>query len=76
MVALTSLVFSLLCATLVKVQGQLTGSVGPTTALSAKSKLCSVLDYGGSVGSDDIGPAVNKAFTVRIPFQYIILQSV
>ena len=44
---------------------QLSGSVGPTTSLSAKqSKICSVLDYGGSVGSSDIGPAIASAFTV------------
>lgn len=47
-------------------QGQLTGGVGPTTKLSSKTHTCSVLDYGGSVGSNDIGPAISKAFTVRI----------
>jgi rhamnogalacturonan hydrolase len=42
---------------------QLTGAVGPTTALSAKqSKICSVLDYGGTIGSADIGPAILSAF--------------
>lgn len=45
---------------------QLSGSVGPTTSLSSKSTLCNVLDYGGSVGSSDIGPAIQKAFDVRI----------
>lgn len=44
---------------------QLSGSVGPTTSLSSKSTLCNVLDYGGSVGSSDIGPAIQKAFDVR-----------
>jgi rhamnogalacturonan hydrolase len=44
---------------------QLNTTVGPTTALSAKqTKICSVLDYGGSVGSSDIGPAILSAFTV------------
>ena len=46
---------------------QLSGSVGPTTSLSSKSTLCNVLDYGGSVGSSDIGPAIQKAFDVRGP---------
>ncbi|THH13679.1 hypothetical protein EW146_g6568 [Bondarzewia mesenterica] len=41
---------------------QLTGSVGPTTALSSKSHICNVLDYGGSIGSSDIGPAILSAF--------------
>ncbi|KDR70173.1 hypothetical protein GALMADRAFT_103315 [Galerina marginata CBS 339.88] len=43
---------------------QLTGTTGPTTSTSSKrNKICSVLDYGGSVGSSDIGPAINSAFT-------------
>ncbi|KAL1943442.1 hypothetical protein VTO73DRAFT_4517 [Trametes versicolor] len=43
---------------------QLTGHVGPTTALSAKqATICSVLDYGGAIGSADIGPAISSAFT-------------
>ncbi|OJT11689.1 hypothetical protein TRAPUB_11794 [Trametes pubescens] len=42
---------------------QLSGHVGPTSSLSAKQvKTCSVLDYGGKVGSTDIGPAIQKAF--------------
>lgn len=46
---------------------QLSGHVGPTSALSAKQvKTCSVLDYGGKVGSTDIGPAIQKAFDVRV----------
>ena len=44
---------------------QLSGSVGPTTSLSSKSTLCNVLDYGGSVGSSDIGPAIQEAFDAR-----------
>lgn len=48
---------------------QLSGHVGPTSALSAKQvKTCSVLDYGGKVGSTDIGPAIQKAFDVRSLF--------
>lgn len=44
---------------------QLTGHVGPTTALSAKQvTICNVLNYGGTVGSADIGPAISSAFTV------------
>lgn len=46
---------------------QLTGHVGPTTALSAKqATICSVLDYGGAIGSADIGPAISSAFTVSV----------
>ncbi|EED79070.1 rhamnogalacturonase-like protein [Postia placenta Mad-698-R] len=50
---------------------QLSGSVGPTTPLSDKSTLCNILDYGGNIGSSDIGPAIQKAFDVgtlvRVP---------
>ncbi|CDO76327.1 Glycoside Hydrolase Family 28 protein [Trametes cinnabarina] len=43
---------------------QLSGRVGPTTPLSSKqSTICNVLDYGGSIGSADIGPAISSAFT-------------
>ncbi|KAI0759248.1 rhamnogalacturonase [Trametes elegans] len=43
---------------------QLSGRVGPTSSLSSKqSTICNVLDYGGSVGSSDIGPAISSAFT-------------
>ncbi|KAH9923923.1 rhamnogalacturonase [Epithele typhae] len=43
---------------------QLSGRVGPTSSLSSKqSTICNVLDYGGSIGSSDIGPAINSAFT-------------
>ena len=49
------------------VSAQLSGSVGPTTSLSEKQKtICNVLDYGGSVGSSDIGPAISSAFTVSL----------
>ncbi|KAI0823445.1 rhamnogalacturonan-hydrolase [Trametes gibbosa] len=42
---------------------QLSGHVGPTSSLSAKqATTCNVLDYGGKVGSSDIGPAIQKAF--------------
>ncbi|EPS35499.1 hypothetical protein H072_11062 [Dactylellina haptotyla CBS 200.50] len=38
-------------------------NVGPTSALSAKSKLCNVLDYGAKAdGQTDIGPAILSAF--------------
>ncbi|KAG8839610.1 hypothetical protein FRB91_006866 [Serendipita sp. 411] len=47
---------------LLGVQAQLTGHVGPTTALSSKSNICNVLSYGGSIGSSDIGPAILSAF--------------
>ncbi|RPD63561.1 rhamnogalacturonase [Lentinus tigrinus ALCF2SS1-6] len=43
---------------------QLSGTVGPTSSLESKqSTICNVLDYGGSVGSSDIGPAIASAFT-------------
>jgi rhamnogalacturonan hydrolase len=52
-------------ALLAGVSAQLSTTVGPTTSLSAKqAKICSVLDYGGAVGSSDIGPAILSAFTV------------
>lgn len=39
-------------------------SVGPSTALSAKSKICNVLDYGAVADNKtDIGPAISSAFT-------------
>jgi rhamnogalacturonan hydrolase len=42
---------------------QLTQTVGPTTALSAKSKICNVLSYGARAdGTTDIGPAILSAF--------------
>lgn len=38
-------------------------AVGPTTALSAKTRICNVLDYGGVAdGTTDISPAITKAF--------------
>ena len=41
----------LLCA--VGVQAQLNGRVGPTTSLDSKQRrICNVLDYGGSIGSN------------------------
>ena len=58
-----SLLASLLLLSTVSVQ--LSGSVGPTSSLSSKqSTICNVLDYGGSIGSSDIGPAISSAFTV------------
>ncbi|EJD50847.1 hypothetical protein AURDEDRAFT_199574 [Auricularia subglabra TFB-10046 SS5] len=42
---------------------QLTTTVGPTTSHASKrAHICNVLDYGGSVGSSDIGPAITSAF--------------
>ncbi|KAL8280397.1 hypothetical protein RQP46_007045 [Phenoliferia psychrophenolica] len=44
--------------------GQYVGSVGPTTALSAKTTVCNVLDYGGKAdNSTDIASAISLAFT-------------
>ncbi|EJD02519.1 rhamnogalacturonan-hydrolase [Fomitiporia mediterranea MF3/22] len=46
------------------VLAQLTGNVGPTTSTADKqATMCNVLDYGGEIGSDDIGPAIGKAFS-------------
>ncbi|EJD02525.1 rhamnogalacturonan-hydrolase [Fomitiporia mediterranea MF3/22] len=43
---------------------QLSGRVGPTTSTSDKqATICNVLDYGGEIGSSDIGPAIGKAFS-------------
>ncbi|KAG8860324.1 hypothetical protein FRB96_003973 [Tulasnella sp. 330] len=45
-------------------QWPLTGAVGPTTSTAAKrAVICNVLDYGGSIGSADIGPAILSAYT-------------
>jgi rhamnogalacturonan hydrolase len=42
---------------------QLSGSVGPTSSSSSKrNTICNVLNYGGSIGSNDIGPAIQSAF--------------
>ncbi|KAF9526747.1 rhamnogalacturonase [Crepidotus variabilis] len=42
---------------------QLTMKVGPTTASSAKrTTICNVLNYGGAIGSSDIGPAILSAY--------------
>lgn len=63
--AITSILLSLR-SSLVQVNAQLTGTVGPTNALSTKTVTCSVLDYGGEVGSSDIGPAILDAFNVSL----------
>jgi len=45
------------------ISAQLTGSVGPTTSTASKqATICNVLNYGGTVGSSDIGPAIGNAF--------------
>ncbi|KAI9058602.1 glycoside hydrolase family 28 protein [Trametes sanguinea] len=60
--SLKSLLASLLLVA--AASAQLSGRVGPTTSLSSKqSTICNVLDYGGSIGSADIGPAISSAFT-------------
>lgn len=39
-------------------------TVGPLTALSAKAKICNILDYGGVADNKtDIGPAIKSAFS-------------
>ncbi len=50
---------------------QLSGSVGPTTPLSKKTHICNVLDYGGSIGSSDIGPAIASAFNVGTSLNFL-----
>ncbi|CCL98195.1 uncharacterized protein FIBRA_00189 [Fibroporia radiculosa] len=44
------------------VAAQLSGPVGPITPLSEKSNICNVLDFGGEIGSSDIGPAIQSAY--------------
>ncbi|KAG8987281.1 hypothetical protein FRB94_005166 [Tulasnella sp. JGI-2019a] len=45
-------------------QWPLTGAVGPTTTTAAKrATICNVLNYGGTIGSSDIGPAILSAYT-------------
>lgn len=51
---------------------QLSGTVGPTTPLSKKAHICNVLDYGGSIGSSDIGPAIASAFNVSTPLDSLL----
>ncbi|KZW01171.1 rhamnogalacturonase-like protein [Exidia glandulosa HHB12029] len=49
--------------TTTSVPSMLTRSVGPTTSHAAKrAHICNVLDYGGSIGSSDIGPAITSAY--------------
>ncbi|KAI0745323.1 rhamnogalacturonase [Earliella scabrosa] len=55
-----SLLATVLLAT--ATSAQLSGRVGPTTPLSQKGTICNVLNYGGSIGSSDIGPAITNAF--------------
>ena len=62
MLSLPFVRLALACAFALGGRAQLSGSVGPTTPLSEKSNLCNVLDYGGSIGSSDIGPAIQSAF--------------
>ncbi|KAI5119242.1 hypothetical protein M0805_008793 [Coniferiporia weirii] len=61
--ALVRLFFALVCASSAAF-AQLSGTVGPTTSTADKQKtICNVLDYGGEIGSSDIGPAIGNAFT-------------
>ena len=59
-----SLLATVLLAT--ATSAQLSGRVGPTTPLSQKGTICNVLNYGGSIGSSDIGPAITNAFNVGL----------
>jgi rhamnogalacturonan hydrolase len=57
------LVPAFLFSTLVHAEVDLT-AVGPSTPLSAKTKICNVLNYGAVAdNSTDIGPAILSAFT-------------
>lgn len=71
-IALASLVLNSL---VLSTYAQLTGRVGPTTPLSSKSRICNVFDYGGYIGSSDIGPAIIRAFNVRLLLSLGILFS-
>lgn len=54
----------LLLASLVQCTQVNLDTVGPSTPLSAKSKICNVLDYGAVADNKtDIGPAISSAFT-------------
>ena len=63
----TKLFFSVLLLTFSSVDAQANidkRATGALTPLSSKSKVCSVLDYGGVAdGKTDIGPAITKAFS-------------
>lgn len=50
--------------TLPLISAQLSGPVGPTTSRASKrTKVCSVLDYGGTASkTSDIGPSLTSAF--------------
>ncbi|KAG9044393.1 hypothetical protein FS837_008218 [Tulasnella sp. UAMH 9824] len=53
---------------------QLTGRVGPTSTTAAKrAKVCNVLDYGGTIGSSDIGPAILNTFNSCVKGNYATL---
>ncbi|KIO23148.1 glycoside hydrolase family 28 protein [Tulasnella calospora MUT 4182] len=53
---------------------QLTGHVGPTSTTTAKrAKICNVLDYGGTIGSSDIGPAILNTFNSCVKGNYATL---
>lgn len=57
--------FSLLSivTTVTLATAQLTTTVGPTSSLATKSKVCNVLSYGAKAdGATDIGPAILSAF--------------
>lgn len=48
--------------------GQLNTTVGPTTsAASKRATICNVLDYGGIIGSSDIGESGSLAFFCYSP---------
>ncbi|KIJ54506.1 glycoside hydrolase family 28 protein [Sphaerobolus stellatus SS14] len=58
----STLLLSTLCVRLS--WAQLTGPVGPTSpSASKRNTICNVLDYGGSIGSSDIGPAIGDTYT-------------
>jgi rhamnogalacturonan hydrolase len=59
-------ILSLLVFAMRLAQAQLSRPVGPITPLESKSYICNVLNYGGSIDSKDIGPAIIDAFQVRV----------
>jgi rhamnogalacturonan hydrolase len=60
-----AIVPALFLSSLVQAQANVdTSNVGPLTALSSKSTVCNVLDYGAVAdNSTDLGPAITEAFS-------------
>lgn len=62
MIVTRALLFASLAASSV-VWAQLTGSVGPTTPLSQKTKVCNILQYGAKADNKtNVAPALRATF--------------